>query len=54
MDGAYDKMFCRVHDPKFPLRLLPPYASVSEETFQRFVDHLRASHPRWLSGSSSL
>jgi dihydrodipicolinate synthase/N-acetylneuraminate lyase len=53
MDGAYDKMFCRVHDPKFPLRLLLPYSSVSEETFARFVDELRASHPRWLSGPSS-
>lgn len=53
MDGAYDKMFCRVHDPEFPLRLLPPYASVCEESFQRFVDHLRAAHPRWLSESSS-
>jgi dihydrodipicolinate synthase/N-acetylneuraminate lyase len=53
MDGAYDKMFCRVHDPEFPLRLLPPYDSVSEETFERFVDHLRARHPRWLCGPSS-
>jgi dihydrodipicolinate synthase/N-acetylneuraminate lyase len=53
MDGAYDKMFCRVHDPEFPLRLLPPYASVSEKTFDRFVAHLRAHHPRWLPGSSS-
>jgi dihydrodipicolinate synthase/N-acetylneuraminate lyase len=48
MDGAFDKMFCRVHDPAYPLRLLPPYASISEETFQRFVERLRANHPRWM------
>jgi dihydrodipicolinate synthase/N-acetylneuraminate lyase len=53
MDGAYDKMFCRMHDPEFPLRLLPPYSYVSEETFQRFVDHLRSTHQRWLSRTSS-
>jgi dihydrodipicolinate synthase/N-acetylneuraminate lyase len=53
MDGAYDKMFCRVHDSEFPLRLLPPYASVSEEMFARFVDQLRARHPRWLARPSS-
>jgi dihydrodipicolinate synthase/N-acetylneuraminate lyase len=53
MDGAYDKIFCRVHDSEFPLRLLPPYSSVSEEMFERFVDHLRANHPLWLSGRSS-
>lgn len=48
MDGAYDKLFCRVHDANFPLRLLPPYASVSESAFQRYVDLLRARHPHWL------
>jgi dihydrodipicolinate synthase/N-acetylneuraminate lyase len=49
MDGAYDKMFCRVHDRSFPLRLLPPYASVSDVTFEKFVDRLRERHPCWLA-----
>lgn len=48
IDGAFDKMFCRLHDPEFPLRLLPPYASVSEELFQRYAAQLRARHPRWM------
>lgn len=48
MDGAFDKMFCRLHDPAFPLSLVPPYASVSEEAFQRYAAALRERHPRWL------
>lgn len=49
MDGAYDKMFCRLLLPDFPLRLLPPYEPMSESTFQAFTAFLRAEHPRWLS-----
>ncbi len=48
MDGAFDKMFCRIHDPEFPLRLLPPYASISDASFQQYTDTLRARHPHWL------
>ena len=48
MDGAFDKLFCRVHDPKFPLRLLPPYEGVSDERFDRYVELMREAHPDWL------
>lgn len=48
MDGAYDKLFCRLHDSTFPLRLLPPYASVSEEAFQEYITTLRQCVPHWL------
>lgn len=48
MDGAFDKMFCRLHDAGFPLRLLPPYLTISEEGFQRYAEALRTRHPRWL------
>ena len=37
IDSAYDKMLFRVADPKFPLRLLPPYVSATEEDFDRFL-----------------
>ncbi len=47
MDGAYDKLFCKLHDPEFPLRLLPPYASTSDASFQRFAAVLRDKYPRW-------
>lgn len=36
IDGAFDKMLFRVSDPAFPLRLLPPYATATEEEFNRF------------------
>ncbi|HPA18543.1 MAG TPA: dihydrodipicolinate synthase family protein [Verrucomicrobiae bacterium] len=47
MDGAFDKMFCRVNDPAFPLRLLPPYAAATEGVFERFASLLRKKYPRW-------
>ena len=48
MDGAFDKMFCRLHDAEFPLRLLPPYTAISEEGFRHYSETLRTGHPRWL------
>ncbi len=48
MDGAFDKIFCRMHDRRFPLRLLPPYGSVSDDTFERFAALLREKYPRWV------
>ena len=52
MDGAFDKMFCRVNDPAFPLRLLPPYTSVSDGVFELFQNLLREKYPRWLTPST--
>lgn len=48
MDGAYDKMFTKIHIPEFPLRLLPPYSHVSDERFDEFVEGLRRELPDWL------
>ncbi len=48
MDGAFDKMFCRLHAPEFPLRLLPPYVAISEAVFQRYAAQIREKYPRWL------
>lgn len=50
MDGAYDKCFCRIHDPRFPLRLLPPYACVSDEIFEGFRGLLHERYRRWAPG----
>ncbi|MBX7207942.1 MAG: dihydrodipicolinate synthase family protein [Verrucomicrobiaceae bacterium] len=50
MDGAFDKMFLRLHLPGFPLRLLPPYAGVSEATMERFARLLAEKYPRWSPG----
>jgi dihydrodipicolinate synthase/N-acetylneuraminate lyase len=48
IDGAFDKMFARILDPAFPLRLLPPYAYVSDEQFRQFESALRERLPQWL------
>lgn len=48
MDGAFDKMFCRVHDREFPLRLLPPYESMSDARFDAYLRLMRQHHPHWL------
>jgi dihydrodipicolinate synthase/N-acetylneuraminate lyase len=47
MDGAFDKVFCKIHDPQFPLRLLPPYNSLSDETFGKIVDVIKRKYPQW-------
>jgi dihydrodipicolinate synthase/N-acetylneuraminate lyase len=51
MDGTFDKMLWKVHDPRFPLRLLPPYQHASEEMFRRFRALLAERYPRWLPDS---
>lgn len=48
MDGAYDKLFCKVHVPEFPLRLLPPYESTPEKQYARLVGQLREKLPNWM------
>lgn len=52
IDGAYDKVFNKLHSPDFPLRLLPPYLGWSDEAFARFRQALVARHPRWISTSN--
>lgn len=51
MDGAFDKLYVKVGDPRFPLRLLPPYEGVTDELFERFRAALRERFPRWLERS---
>jgi len=53
MDGAFDKMFARLHLPDFPLRLLPPYQGVPEEVFERFRVLLKDQFPRWLPAGAA-
>ena len=47
IDGAYDKIFEKMHDPEFPLRLLPPYVGTSDEEYRLFVRLLRERLPEW-------
>jgi hypothetical protein len=48
MDGAYDKVFEKMYDPEFPLRLLPPYSGTTDTEFQAFVSLLRKRLPHWI------
>lgn len=47
IDGAYDKMLWKLHDGRFPLRMLPPYEGASDEGYERFAAALREKFPRW-------
>jgi hypothetical protein len=47
MDGGFDKMYARLEEPSFPLRLLPPYDGVPDEAFHRFQALLKEKYPRW-------
>lgn len=53
IDGAYDKVFNKLHLPDFPLRLLPPYLGWSDDTFDRFRQTLMAKHPRWMTDGAA-
>jgi dihydrodipicolinate synthase/N-acetylneuraminate lyase len=48
MDGAFDKLFSRLHVPGFPLRLLPPYLGADDDTFDRYLTALQTRFPQWL------
>lgn len=51
VDGAYDKAIHKLSEPDFPLRLLPPYESTTDEVFRRYRDALAADYPEWLPAS---
>jgi dihydrodipicolinate synthase/N-acetylneuraminate lyase len=48
IDGAYDKIFSKILDEAFPLRLLPPYQSSTDDEFYRYKDYLKQHYPQWL------
>ena len=48
MDGAYEKVLARVLDRTMPLRLLPPYQSVTEAAFEEFLRRVGERLPEWL------
>jgi dihydrodipicolinate synthase/N-acetylneuraminate lyase len=47
IDGAYDKIFCKIADPEFPLRLLPPYNSIDDESFKHLTEEIFRQLPHW-------
>ena len=49
IDSAYDKLYCKMHDPEFPLRLLPPYQGFDDAVFRKLVKLIAQKYPRWSS-----
>lgn len=47
IDGAYDKILWKLHDPEFPLRLLPPYRAARSESADLFAAYLHEHLPHW-------
>jgi dihydrodipicolinate synthase/N-acetylneuraminate lyase len=47
IDGAYDKVLWRLHEPRFPLRLLPPYLGAEPAASDAFREVLQHRFPRW-------
>ncbi|MGH3003296.1 MAG: dihydrodipicolinate synthase family protein [Gaiellaceae bacterium] len=41
MDGAFEKAISKLHDPGFPLRLLPPYEGAPDAAFSAFAAAIR-------------
>jgi dihydrodipicolinate synthase/N-acetylneuraminate lyase len=52
-DGAYDKIIAKVGEPDFPLRLLPPYQSSTDDGYRAYRDELASRFPRWLPSASA-
>jgi dihydrodipicolinate synthase/N-acetylneuraminate lyase len=52
IDGAYDKVFAKMYDPTFPLRLLPPYAGSSDDEYRTFVRLLGERLPDWVPAAA--
>jgi dihydrodipicolinate synthase/N-acetylneuraminate lyase len=48
IDGSYDKLFEKMYDPEFPLRLLPPYIGSSDDEYRAFVRLLSERLPEWV------
>jgi dihydrodipicolinate synthase/N-acetylneuraminate lyase len=48
MDGVYDKLIYKLQCPSFPLRMLPPYASVGEDVFESYRQRLQEDVPAWM------
>jgi dihydrodipicolinate synthase/N-acetylneuraminate lyase len=53
IDGAYDKVIAKVADPEFPLRLLPPWESPSDDAYLRYRSFLEERLPSWIRPSTA-
>jgi dihydrodipicolinate synthase/N-acetylneuraminate lyase len=47
-DGAYDKLVAKLAERDFPLRLLPPYQSSTDEGYNTYLNELTTRFHGWL------
>jgi dihydrodipicolinate synthase/N-acetylneuraminate lyase len=47
IDGAYDKVLWYLHDPRFPLRMLPPYHGADTAAADALLAFLKERFPHW-------
>ena len=47
IDGAYDKCFDRMHNPKLSQRLYPPYQAPTDEEFFAYAALVKERVPEW-------
>lgn len=53
IDGSYDKLFEKMYDAEFPLRLLPPYVGSSDDEYRAFVRLLNERLPDWVPAAAN-
>ncbi|MBV9602928.1 MAG: hypothetical protein JOZ87_39600, partial [Chloroflexi bacterium] len=44
-----DKVLWWLHDPRFPLRLLPPYQGADQAAAAAFAGFVREHYPQWVA-----
>ncbi|MDR3644124.1 MAG: dihydrodipicolinate synthase family protein [Clostridia bacterium] len=47
IDGAYDKLFTKMHIPEFSKELYPPYEGVSDQEYEGLLAALKTELPDW-------
>lgn len=53
IDGAYDKIVWRMHDPEFPTALLPPYQGLPDGSSERYRAWIDEHLPVWSPGAGA-
>ncbi|MBT3319962.1 MAG: dihydrodipicolinate synthase family protein [Clostridia bacterium] len=47
IDAAYDKLYIKSFMPAFPMRLYPPYQTISDEQVSAYMSAMRQALPQW-------
>ncbi len=47
IDAAYDKLYIKSFMPEFPMRLYPPYQTISDEQVSAYMSAMREALPQW-------